>query len=70
MNSRLNDEVFHECMKPRYVERDEQKQYKALILNKKAKHEVIYIIAFNKAHAMEMLNDMQNIGRVLDIKEY
>lgn len=68
MNSRLNDEVFHECMKPQYVER--QKQYKALIVNKKAKHEVIYIIAFNKAHAMEMLNDMQNIGRVLDVKEY
>lgn len=67
MNSRLNDEVFQDCMKPRYVE---QKQYKALIVNKKAKQEVIYIIAFNKAHAMEMLNDMQNIGMVLAIKEY
>jgi hypothetical protein len=49
---------------------ERQKQYKALVTNHNGNQEVIYIIAFDKAHAMMMLNEMQNVLFVLAIKEY
>lgn len=49
---------------------ERQKQYKALVTNHKGNQEVIYIVAFDKAHAMIMLNEMQNVLFVLAIKEY
>lgn len=69
MNSRLNDEVFQDCMKPRYVERDEPRQYKCITINHKEHIETLYIYAFTIREAIEMLRKMQNVTRIIDIWE-
>lgn len=69
MNSRLNDEVFHDCMKPRYVERDEPRQYRCLILDRNGYVDTIYIYAYRLREAIDMLRKMQNVTRIIDIRE-
>lgn len=69
MNSRLNDEVFHDCMKPRYVERDEPRQYKCITINHKEHIETLYIYAYTLREAIDMLRKMQNVTRIIDIWE-
>lgn len=43
MNSRLNDEVFQDCVKPRYVNRDEPRQYECTTINHKESVDTQYI---------------------------
>lgn len=69
MNSRLNDEVFHECMTPRYVNRDEPRQYECITINHKDQIDTQYIYAYTIKEAIEMLHKMQNVTRIIDIKE-
>lgn len=69
MNSPLNDEVFHNCMKPRYVERDEPRQYKCITINHKESIDTHYIYAYNIREAIEMLHKIQNVTRIIDIWE-
>lgn len=69
MNSRLNDEVFHECMNPRYVERDEPRQYECVILDRNDYVDTIYSYAYTLKEVVEMLNKMQNVTHTIDIWE-
>lgn len=69
MNSRLNDEVFNDCMKPRYVNRDEPRQYECTTINHKESVDTQYIYAYTIKEAIEMLHKMQNVTRIIDIRE-
>lgn len=69
MNSRINDEVFHECMTPRYVNSDEPRQYECITINHKESVDTQYIYAYTIKEVIEMLRKMQNVTRIIDIKE-
>lgn len=69
MNSRINDEVFHECMTPRYVNSDEPRQYECITINHKEIVDTQYIYAYTIKEAIEMLRKMQNVTRIIDIWE-
>lgn len=56
-------------MNPRYVERDQPRQYRCLILNHKGNVDTFYIYACTIREAIEMLRKMQNVTRIIDIWE-
>lgn len=56
-------------MNPRYVERDEPRQYRCLILDRNGYVDTIYIYAYTIREAIDMLRKMQNVTRIIDIWE-
>lgn len=56
-------------MNPRYVERDQPRQYMCLTLDHKGHAETLYIYAFTIREAIDMLRKMQNVTRIIDILE-
>lgn len=56
-------------LEPRYVERDEPRQYKCITINHKECIDTQYIYAYTIREAIEMLHKMQNVTRIIDIRE-
>ncbi|UQT01214.1 hypothetical protein QOFMPA_00093 [Enterococcus phage vB_OCPT_Toy] len=69
MNRRLNDEGFQHHMRPIPMERGWSKQYKCLIENYKGQQQVGFIYAYNIREAVETLSKMQNVARILVVRE-
>lgn len=69
MNRRLNDEGFQHHMRPIPVERGWAKQYKCLTVNRNDQQQIGFIYAYSLREAIETLNKMQNVSRILAIKE-
>lgn len=54
---------------PRYVNRDEPRQYECTTINHKESVDTQYIYAYTIREAIDMLHKMQNVTRIIDIKE-
>ena len=56
-------------MQSRYVNRDVPRQYMCLILELNGYVDTIYIYAYTIREAIEILNKIQNLTRIIDIWE-